>query len=227
MVLELPAPAVANLGTELRGVVRYADGRPARGALLYLLPDQDNSLDSNRETYADADGTFSIRGMDAHRQWTLWARDPLGTQGTALLIARPEQMAMPVELTLKPGAGFSGFVRDSSGKGLPNYQVAVCDVRTSGQFTSHRPLVSTRTDNAGRYTITGFAPPVGVTGFILEAWPDPLTERPRVPLQPGQYSNFEIPFGTMQTGYDFVVERTASRMKIIPKRSPAPATEAK
>jgi hypothetical protein len=225
VVLELPHTAAVNLGTDIRGTVHYADGRPARGARLDLLPDEQASLEMNHDTHASADGTFVMHGVDAQRKWTLWARDSTGMQGAAALITNPGEIAKPIELTLQPGAGFSGVVRDQDGKPLANFVVSIGDVRPDGPFTAHRNLVSTVTDDQGRYTLSGLVPPAGVTGFLLEASPNVLAERMRVPLEDQPYRDFEIKLGATQGGFDFVVEKTPARWKIIPKRSAAEAME--
>jgi len=220
LTLELPHGVLERLKRELRGVVRYSDGTPVRGAKISLMPEVIREMgDSGSTASAAADGTFAFRGFDAERKWTLWAQDPAGKEGKSVELASAEQSKGLLEIRLEVGTGFSGVVMGSEGKGLAGYRVSICDVRPEGQFTAHRPILFATTDEHGRYAINGFVPPTGVSGFLLEAWPPMLVTRERRSQTSKWYEDLPLKPGVVQEGFDFVVEETGTHREILTKRN--------
>jgi hypothetical protein len=202
------APDLAKLAIdkrfEVRGNARYADGTPAANAKIELLADRAPDpyrVPIWRTTYASPDGSFVLTAVPTGYNWTVWARDPSGTRGAAEVLGGDAELKKPISLVLQNGTEFSGTVRDANGKGLSNYSVGVFAIVSSSTGGSGWPLISTLTDQQGRYTLKGFVAPPGSGKYSLEAQPMPARRTA------GQgFQNLDVRPQVKHDGLDFEVK---------------------
>jgi protocatechuate 3,4-dioxygenase beta subunit len=135
---------VLRRGLSVRGVVRDEEGRPLAGAEVSLSTSRTFRAgrggvqmqfigpggQQRRET--GADGRFEFRGLKAG-DYTVSARRAGFARASVdpVKVSEP-QAGEPVELTLRPGATLSGFVRDKSGAGASGWSIAAREAGQSG-----------------------------------------------------------------------------------------------
>ncbi|HVO10207.1 MAG TPA: carboxypeptidase-like regulatory domain-containing protein [Vicinamibacteria bacterium] len=127
---------VMRRGLSLRGVVRDAEGRPVAGAEVTLS--RSRSIRAGRggaqisligpgsevRREAGPDGRFEFRGLSPG-DYTVSAR----ASGFARAAVDPVNVSetsagQPIELSLRPGAAISGYVRDRAGAGAAGWYVS-------------------------------------------------------------------------------------------------------
>ncbi len=133
---------ILRRGLSVRGVVKDDDGRPLAGVEVTLS--RARTLRAGRggvqmsfigpgsqvRRETGADGRFEFRGLKAG-DYTVSARRPGFTRTTVDPVNVAEgKTAEPLELTLRPGATISGFLRDKTGAGASGWTVAA---RASGE----------------------------------------------------------------------------------------------
>lgn len=151
-------------------------GRPVPHARLALnlgcghIPDQ-------RTATADATGRGTLRDVDPSRHKDIWIDAPGLHFGTGFLGGTWRESSPPVEIHGVPGRSTKGRILDADDRPLARVEV--------GRQHSHRPW--TRTDKAGRFTLSG-----------LEPWPRVEVRLPRR-LGGGEVSFAAAPEGVERT----------------------------
>jgi uncharacterized protein (DUF2141 family) len=161
------APAARAQNTaRLTGTVRDQDGAAVRLAIVTL---DGEALSSPRSRISDDQGRFAFESLPAGR-FTLsaekaayvtseWGARRAGRPGTTLTLAEGEPR-LDVELRLPRGGVITGILRDTSGRAVPNAEVAAIPTRT--RMTATSPTIErvegVLTDDQGMFRIFGLAP---------------------------------------------------------------------
>jgi hypothetical protein len=203
VTLKVPPNLAVDDEIQVRGTVRYADGSAAANARIDLRaaewPNSDFWYD--RYTWASSDGSFVFGPISSGLKWTVWARDPNGMQGAAIILGDGAKAATPVSLTLQQGATFTGRITGWGGKGLAGYEVSIRQTMRMGKSGGDRPLITTATDEQGHYTLRGFAPPSGASGFLLGCTSNDPTLRQQYSSE--QYRDIDARPEVRHDGLDF------------------------
>jgi protocatechuate 3,4-dioxygenase beta subunit len=135
---------VLRRGLSVRGVVKDEEGRPLAGAEVSLSTSRmfragrggvqmqfiGTGGQQRRET--GADGRFEFKGLKAG-DYTVSARRAGFARASVDPVKVGEaQAGEPIELTLRPGATLSGFVRDKGGAGASGWSIAAREAGQSG-----------------------------------------------------------------------------------------------
>ncbi|MBC8104947.1 MAG: carboxypeptidase regulatory-like domain-containing protein [Anaerolineae bacterium] len=201
-----------EIAPTVSGRALNSDNKPVRLAKIFVI---DTESDEPREkhgidtAYSDLDGAFTVRGIDPAHQLAIWAWHPNGKLAFSGMM---KPGARPLELKLtQQTSQLSGIIRTADGKPIPNLPVMFSvDSLILGRERNCR-LLTTFTDNGGRYLLQGYVDPPGQFSVSLRPQDRSdyfLSDRGRQLKIDSKnvYRLFPVKPGDVLAGFDFVGE---------------------
>jgi putative drug exporter of the RND superfamily len=138
---ELPLGVGHLEGSEIRGLVRGADGAPMASATLTLIDPRGYQLD---RTTSEADGRYALPSPGRGSYVLIAAARDHDPQATSLMVT---EEPVSLDLLLTGSYGLTGTVRSTDGSPVTDAMIVATDVRGAVVATA-------KTDSEGAYALT-------------------------------------------------------------------------